>query len=175
MLHLYRIYQLEDVIHENLRPEKNQEVQKAGGKRKSYNLDPDNGEAPEGSGATSKKPRVKRARKGVTEAVEPGAIVGNVNVEVDTGSPLPKVQEEVSFPATGPDGGGREPKSEVVSARRGRRKKGEFVANVGRVETDLTKTARKRNKPNASGEEVGPSQVRVKRVRKRGSGIGFSV
>jgi len=166
---LYRIYQLEDVIHENLRPEKNQEVQKAGGKRKSYTLDPNNGGAPEGGGATSKKPRLKRARKGVTEAVKPGVVVGeDVNVEVNTGSPSSEGQEEASLPATRPDSGAGEPKPETVSASRGRRKKGGFVANVGRVETDFAKTVGKRKKPNASGEEVGPSQVRVKRARKGG-------
>jgi hypothetical protein len=32
VLHLYRIYQLEGVIHENLRPEKSHEIQAVGGK-----------------------------------------------------------------------------------------------------------------------------------------------
>lgn len=56
------------MIHENLRPEKSQEVQRVGGKRKSYNLASDNGEA------LDKKPRRKKAKKGVTEAVESEAL-----------------------------------------------------------------------------------------------------
>ena len=47
--YLCEIYQLEEVVHENFRPEKNQEAQKVGGSRKPYNLGPDNSEALEDS------------------------------------------------------------------------------------------------------------------------------
>ena len=47
--YLCEIYQLEEVVHENFRPEKNQEAQKVPGNRKPYKLDPDNIEAPEDS------------------------------------------------------------------------------------------------------------------------------
>ena len=86
---MYRIYKLEEVIHENLRPEKSQEVQKVGGKRKSYNLDPDNSEALEDDNTRSKKPRRKKAKKGITEAVGPEVVVAGADADAKTGKRRP--------------------------------------------------------------------------------------
>lgn len=136
MLHLYRIYQLEEVIHENLRPEKSQEVQKAGGKRKSYNLALNNGEAPEDGNVTSKKPRRKRAKKGVTGVVESGVVTagGDFSAKVD-------------------DGGVEDLKPKVMSGRRARGKK-EIVAGVEDGEADIVRVVRKRKKSEVSGEQA---------------------
>ena len=73
VLHLYRIYQLEEVIHENLRPEKSQEIQKAGGKRKSYNL-ADDREPPENNQSATKKQRRKKTKKEVIRPTEPAVV-----------------------------------------------------------------------------------------------------
>lgn len=79
---MYRIYQLEEVIHENLRPGKSQEVQAIGGKRKSYNPDPDGGEA------LGRKPRWNKAKKDVIESAGRGVVaVGeDASAGVDKGS-----------------------------------------------------------------------------------------
>ena len=101
VLHLYRIYQLEEVIHENLRPEKSQEVQMVGGKRKSYSQDFDNCEALGDEKAAAKKPRRKNARKEVIEAVGRG-VVGVEEAEVEKGS---QARKEGITPITGRGGG----------------------------------------------------------------------
>ena len=100
---MYRIYQLEEVIHENLRPEKSREVQTAGGKRKSYNPDHDDGEAVGGDKAAAKKPRRKKAKKGVTETVVRGVVgVGeDASAEIDKGS---QGQKEGNAPTIGQGG-----------------------------------------------------------------------
>ena len=59
MLHLYRIYQLEEVIYENLRPEKIQDVQEVSGRRKKL-CAPGN-QVGEETGPS--QVQVKRARK----------------------------------------------------------------------------------------------------------------
>lgn len=102
---MYRIYQLEEVIHENLRPEKSQETQKAGGKRKSYNSDPDDGEAPGNNKAATKKPRRKVTKKDVVEAVERGVVGvgGDASAQVDEGG-LPSNGREANLLTTGLDG-----------------------------------------------------------------------
>ena len=171
VLHLYRIYRLEEVIHENLRPEKSQEVQKVGGKRKSYSLDPDNGEVLEDGSATSKKPIRKKGMKGTIEAVEPVDVTAreDVNVKVDKGRSLPERRNKASPPTAG-----EEPKPEVVSARRNRRKK-ESVTDVEGGEADVGKVARKRKKFEAEGDETELPQVQAKRTRKRSSRVDFSV
>ena len=172
MLHLYRIYQLEEVIHGNLRPEKSQEVQKAGGKRKSYNLALDDSEAPEDGNTTPKKPRRKRAKKGVTRVVESGVIAAgeDFNAEVDEGRPLPGRRTEVNLKTTGQGGGVEEPKPKVVSGRRTRGKK-EIVAGVEGGEVDTVRAVGKGKKPKAPGEQASTEgelpQARAKRVRKR--------
>ena len=171
VLHLYRIYQLEEVAHENLRPEKSQEVQKVGGKRKSYSLDHDNGETLEDGNATSKKPMRKKGTKGTIEVMEPGNVVirEDVNVDVDKGRSLPKRQNKASPPTAG-----EEPKSEVVLARRNRRRKKESVTDV-EGEADVGKVARKRKKSEAEDDEAELPQVPAKRARKRRSRVDFSV
>ena len=177
VLHLYRIYQLEEVIHENLRPEKSQEVQKVGGKRKSYDLDPDNCEAPEDGNATPKKPRRKKRTKGTVEAVEPrDVVVGeDVNIKVDKERPLPKGQSKTGPQTTGPDGSAEEPKPEVVSTRKNRRKKKESVTDAEGGEADVGKVTRKRKKSEAAGDEAELPQVQLKRTRKKRSGVDFLV
>ena len=168
VLHLYRIYQLEEVIHENLRPEKSQEAQKVGGKRKSYSLN--NGEAPEDGNAISKKQRRKKGTKGAVEAV----VREDMNAGVDKGRPLPKRQNKAISPTTGPDGGTEEPKPDVVSARRNRRTKKESIANVESSEAEVGKVARKRKKSEAAGDEAEVPQIQAKRTKKRRGRVDFS-
>lgn len=120
VLHLYRIYQLEEVILENLRPEKSQEVQKVGGRRKSYSL-PDNGEVSECDNTTSNKSRRKKPKKEIVE------VVGPVNI--------------------GPEGGAEEPELDAVSARKSGRKRRGSLANVEGDGANVIKAGRKRKKP----------------------------
>ena len=141
---MYRIYQLEEVIHENLRPEKSQEVQKLGGKRKSYNQDPDDGEAP-GDNATKKKSRRKRAKKESIEVLGRGvAEVEGLNVEADKGN---NGRKDANLPTTGPpDGSAEGPKHQIKSTRGNIRKKEEPVVDVEDGEADVAKVAQKRKK-----------------------------
>ena len=120
VLHLYRIYQLEGVIHENLRPEESQEVQKVGGKRKSYNSLVIS-KVPEGDDTTSKKSKYKGSKKQTIEAVGPASI--------------------------GTEGGAEEPEPDVVSARKNGRKRKESSAETGGDGADVIKAVRKRKKP----------------------------
>lgn len=163
------------MIHENLRPEKSREAQKVGGKRKSYNLDPDNSETPEDNSATSKKSRPKKSKK-VVEAVEPEIVVSREDAigQVDKGRPSPKGRKKASILTTKPDGGTEKPKPEVVSTRKNRGvRKGSF-AEVEGGEADVAKVVRKRKKPEV-GDEVELPQVQVKRARKGRSGVGLLV
>ena len=100
MLHLYRIYRLEEVIHENLRPEKSQEIQKLGGKRKSYNLDPDDEEALGGDKPATKKQRRKKVKKGVIESTELAVVEmeQDANAGGDKGIPLSQARKEEDQP-----------------------------------------------------------------------------
>ena len=120
VLHLYRIYQLEEVIRENLRPEKSQEVQKVGGKRKSYSL-PGTGKVEECGNTTSNKSRRKKRKKDLMEAVGPASI--------------------------GPKDGVEEPELDALPARKsGGKRRGPFV-DVEGDGADVIKAVRKRKKP----------------------------
>lgn len=85
----------------------------------------------------------------------------DVDFEHEAGGPLPK--EEGANLGPNDDAEGREP--EVVSTRRGRRKKGP----VAGVELGVARAIRKRKEPGTGvermGDEAEPSQV--KRPRKR--------
>lgn len=133
---MYRIYQLEEVIHENLRPEKSLEVQTLGGKRKSYSPDPDNDEAPGDERVTAKKPRGRRAKEEVVEAVERADVgVGEgARTEAGKGS---RGRKGAGVLATGPDDG-----AEGL--------KGKEPDTVGRQ----------------AGDEAEPQQVKKKRKRR---------
>ena len=133
---MYRIYQLKEVTHENLRPEKSQEVQAVGGKRKSYNPDPDNGGAPGDEKHTVRNPRGKKLRKGVIADVGRGVVgVGEgTSAEVATGDPERK---KGNIQTSGPDDGAEGPK----------RKKPEMVGK-------------------RAGDEAEPQQVKRKRKRR---------
>lgn len=124
---MYRIYQLEEVVHENLRPEKSQEVQKLGGKRKSYKLDPDDDEAPGGAEYEAKKPRRKKVKKDVIESTE--LAVAETGQVVETEGDRGNLLLEPNALSPTPDGGAEE-QQQMVSARRSRRKKKEPVKDV---------------------------------------------
>lgn len=108
---MYRIYQLEEVIHENLRPETSLEVQMLGGKRKSYSPDLDNGEASGNGKAATMKPRGKKTKKEVIAAIGRGDVgVGEgASTEVDKGS---RGRKDGNVPTTGPDDGAKGVKGE---------------------------------------------------------------
>lgn len=148
MLHLYRIYQLEEVIHENLRPEKSQEIQKVGGKRKSYKLDPNNTEAK----SVTKNPRRKKTKKDAIGPTKHASVEVGVDVNVERGAGGAWPKGEASIPTSRPDGGAGQQKPDVVSAR-GRRKR-QSVTNAGPEETGVAKTVRKRKKPKAESEQA---------------------
>ncbi|KAF9781404.1 UV-endonuclease UvdE-domain-containing protein [Thelephora terrestris] len=162
VLHLYRIYQLEEVAHENLRPEKSQETQKLGGKRKSYKLDPDHDEAPGGAEYETKKPRRKKVKKDVIESTELAvAETGHVvETEGDRGNLL--LEPNALSPA--PDGGAEE-QQQMMPARRNRRKKKEPVKDV---EFGGSEVSRKGKKPAAGVQASGETDsFQVKKGRKR--------
>lgn len=158
MLHLYRVYQLEEVIHENLRPEKSQEDQRAGGKRKSYNPGPDDGEAPGEHMAAAKKSRRKRVKK---EVIEVGR---SMDAEVDGGSPGRK---DANLPTEKPDDSAGGLEREVLSPREGNKKKERNVTNV-EGETDDVKVVQKGKKPETAGDTAEPPQIKKRRKRRIG-------
>lgn len=159
MLHLYRIYQLEKVIHENLRPEKSQEVQKVGGKRKSYKLDPDNGEASEDGKIVTKKPRRKRAKK---EAIKSTELLAGEGMNIG-GDLLPERGRETILQTPGTGGVTKEQKSEEVPARRFEKKEPVVDMEAG-DQAKTPKVSWKGKQSNGSGtrgrKEAKSSQTR---------------
>jgi len=107
---LYRIYQFEEVAHENLRPEKSLEVQAVGGKRKSYSPDPDNSEASGDKKGALRKPVGKKLKKGVITDGGRGTVgVGEgVSAEVDVGIGS-RERKEGDIPTPGEDDGEKKP------------------------------------------------------------------
>ena len=173
MLHLYRIYQLEEVIHENLRPEKSQEIQKLGGKRKSYNLDPDDEEALGGDKPATKKQRRKKVKKGVIESTELAVVEmeQDANAGGDKGIPLSQARKEEDQPSPKLDGGTEEQEPEVAPARKNRGKKKEPIVSLEASEAEAVKVSRKGKKSNnadiQASEGTEPSQVKKGRKRRK--------
>lgn len=164
MLHLYRIYQLEEVIHENLRPEKSQEIQKVGGKRKSYDVNANSGTPVDDRPAT-KNPRRKKTKEGAVEPTELVSVEVGIDVNEVGGPPLPKA-EGSSLPTSGPDGDAEERGPGLVSSRRGRRKR-ELGTESG--ETGVARVVRKRKKLATEGERIDDDAKtsQAKQLRKR--------
>ena len=170
VLHLYRIYQLEEVIHENLRPEKSQEIQKAGGKRKSYDL-ADDGEPPEDNRSATKKQRRKKTKKEAIRSTEPTVVeVGkDMNIEGDkAGPPLEEGEQVIALvPAPGRDGGveGRKPKATFTG--RNRRKR-ELAADAEASGVKVPKLSRRGVRPDTAREFREESESsRIGKGRKR--------